>query len=217
MQGSFRLLAVAGLNAAAFSALLLFSGCTRSAPTAPPAQQPAARTQAAPAGPVAAKDAFYPMYKAARAWAPDISVLRITAKSLAGYKNEAGKAVMWEAVFASPGKATYRVFTYSTVDVPASMIYKGVNGGLELPWGGATRDVMPIDLSLFTVDSDAAYQAAAADGAEWLKKNPGKELAVLEMGDTWRFPVPVWHVMWGTASAGYAAWVDASTGKVLKR
>ena len=217
MQGSFRLLAVGGLHAAAFSALLLVAGCTRSAQTAPPAQQPAAQTQTAPTGPVAAKDAFYPMYKAARAWAPDISVLRLTAKTVAGYKNEGGKAVLWEAVFASSSKATYRVFTYSTVDVPTSMIYKGVNGGLELPWGGATRDVMPIDLTLFTVDSDAAYQAAAADGAEWLKKNPGKELAVLEMGDTFRFPVPVWHVMWGTTSAGYAAWIDASTGKVLKR
>ncbi|HEX4039250.1 MAG TPA: hypothetical protein VHX37_14425 [Acidobacteriaceae bacterium] len=216
MNRSFRLLAVGGVCAAAISALSLMIGCTRSAQTAPPVQQPEAQTQSAPAGPVAAKDAFWPMYKAAHAWASDVTALRLSAKTIPGVKNESGKAAMWEAVFASPSKATYRTFTWSVADVPSSMIYKGVNAGLEMPWGGATRDVMPIDLSQFNTDSDAAYQAAAADGAEWLKKNPGKDLSALEMGDTYRFQVPVWHVMWGTKSAGYAAWVDASSGKVLK-
>lgn len=207
------MLALAGV--AALSALL--TGCSRSkAPAAATQEAPAQESLSAPAGPVAAKDAFYPMYKAARAWAPDVEVLRLTEKTLAGYKNEGGKAAMWEAVFASPSKGTYRTFTYSIADVPSAMIYKGVNGGLELPWGGATRDSMPVDLSQFNTDSDAAYQAAAIDAGEWLKKNPTKELAVLEMGDTYKFPVPVWYIMWGSKTDGYAAWVDASSGKVLK-
>ncbi len=216
MRDVVRSCAAGVASAAALSALLLIFGCSPSnQPAAPSATQPAARTQAAPAGPVAAKDAFWPMYKEAHAWAPDVTVLRVTAKPVAGVQNAGGRAAMWEAVFASSSKARYRVFTYSTADVPPD-IYKGVNGGLEMPWGGATRDAMPIDLSQFNVDSDAAYQAAAVDAAEWLKKNPGKELASLEMGDTYRFQVPVWYVMWGTKSSGYAAYVDASSGKVLR-
>jgi hypothetical protein len=143
-------------------------------------------------------------------------VLRLTAKPVDGFPKQAGKAPMWEAVFASSSKAKYRIFTYSVADVPPS-VYKGVNGGLEIAWSGVTRDAMPVDLSQFNVDSDAAYLAASGDAAEWLKKNAGKEVSALEMGDSYRFPEPVWYVMWGTKSAGYAAYVDANSGKVLKR
>jgi hypothetical protein len=76
---------------------------------------------------------------------------------------------------------------------------------------------MPIDLTLFNVDSDAAYTAAVAAAADWLKNNPGKGLSAFEIGDTYKFQVPVWYVMWGTKALGYATIVDASTGKVLHK
>jgi len=85
-----------------------------------------------------------------------------------------------------------------------------------MPWGGVSRDAMPVDLTMFTVDSDEAYKAAAADAADWLKKNPGKQLATLEVGDTYKFAGPVWYAMWGNKTAGYTALVDASSGKVMK-
>ena len=44
-------------------------------------------------------------------------------------------------------------------------IYQGVITRLPAPWGGGTRDTMPIDLSLFNVDSDAAYQEPLGPGA----------------------------------------------------
>jgi hypothetical protein len=203
-------------SASAGLAVLLLAGCSRSNNQVvnPPAPQPQAQNTA-PAQPVAAKDAFWPMYKAAHEWASDVMVLRLTAKPVAGFKIADGKAPMWEAVFASSSHAKYRVFTYSITDVPPS-IYKGLNGGMELNWPGVTRDVMPVDMSQFNVDSDAAYQAAAADAAAWLRNNPNKELASLQMGDSYQFPVPVWYVMWGTKTAGYAAFVDASNGRVLK-
>lgn len=208
---------VAAGVAAALSLLSLAIGCSRSnQPAAPLANPPSAQAQPSSAGPVTAKDAFWPMYKAAHSWAPDVMVLRLTAKPVQGTQNTAGKAAMWQAVFASSSKAKYRTFTYSITDVPPD-IYKGVNGGLEMDWAGVTREAMAVDLSQFNVDSDAAYQAASTDAAAWLKKNPDKTLATIEMGDNYRFPSPVWYVMWGTKSAGYAAWVDASTGKVLKR
>lgn len=216
MKEVVRSFAVGVFSLAAMPALLMM-GCSGSSQPAPAAaSQSAAQTQKASAGPVSAKDAFWPMYKEAHAWASDVMVLRLTAKPVAGFQNQGGKAAMWEAVFASGSKAKYRTFTYSIADVPPD-IYKGVNGGMEVPWGGVTRDAMPVDVSSFNVDSDAAYLAASADAAEWLKKNPGKEVSAIEMGDTYRFQVPVWYVMWGTKSSGYAAWVDASSGKVLKR
>jgi hypothetical protein len=75
---------------------------------------------------------------------------------------------------------------------------------------------MPVDLALFSVDSDAAYQAAAKDAAPWLAKNPGKKLSMV-LGRTYKFGGPVWLVTWGdTKQGGYAVFVDASSGKVYK-
>ncbi len=199
-------------------AVLLLAGCSRtsSAPTAAanPAGGPSAQTVAAPQV-VPAKEAFWPMYKEAHSWAGDAEVMRVTAKVLPGFRNEAGKAGMWEAVFASPSLHKYRIYTYSIATAPPD-VYKGVVAGLEMAWGGPTRDAMPVDLSSFNVDSDAAYSAGAAQAADWLKKNPGKEIAAVEIGDTYKFQDPVWYLMWGTKQSGYATFVDASSGKVLK-
>ena len=198
-------------------ATMLAAGCSKSTKEVSVSKQSQApASQEAPAQPVAAKTAFWPMYTAAHQWAADIVVLRVDAKELPGYKNEAGKAAMWEAVFASPSRHEYRTYTYAIAAV-APNIYKGVDAGLEMPWGGETRDAMAIDMNAFNVDSDAAYQAAAAAAAEWLKKNPTKDLTTIAMGDTYKFQEPVWYVMWGTKQGGYAAFVDANSGKVLNR
>jgi hypothetical protein len=193
--------------------MLLLAGCASSNQPANPAAAPA--QPAAPPEIVTAKTAFWPMYKEAHTWAPDIVVMHLTAKPVPGFQNQGGKAAMWEAVFASPSLRTYRIFTNSIASVPPD-VFKGIRAGLAMPWGGATRDATPIDLTLFSVDSDAAFTAASADAAGWLKSNPGKELSAFELGDTSKFQVPVWYVMWGNKTAGYATIVDASSGKVLK-
>jgi hypothetical protein len=194
-------------------ATALLAGCASST------SSPSATTETAPAAKAApqvitAKTAFWEMYKTAHAWSSDAEPIRITAREIPGYKNEGGKAGMWEAVFGSPSLGSYRTFTYAIVDAPPS-ISKGVAAGLAIPWKGATRDAMPIETSMFNIDSDAAYTAAAADAATWMKNNPGKEISDFEIGDTYKFSTPVWYVMWGAKSAGYATIVDASSGKVL--
>jgi hypothetical protein len=194
-------------------AVLLLAGCASS--TQPGNQTAAPATPAAPPEIVTAKTAFWPMYKEAHSWAPDVVVIRVAAKPVPGFQNQAGKAAMWEAVFASPNLKTYRIFTNSIASVPPD-IYKGIRAGLAMPWGGATPDATPIDLTLFSVDSDAAFTAASADAAGWLKSNPGKELSAFALGDTSKFQVPVWYVMWGNKTSGYATVVDASSGQVLK-
>jgi len=199
----------------AMAVAVLLAGCSQSAKAPAGDESKAAKEAAGPPQLVTAKTAFWPMYTAARKWTPDLVTLGILPKEVPGFTNEAGKAAMWEAAFASPSLHQYRRYTYAITTVPPD-IYKGVVAGIRLPWGGATRDVMPLDTTLFNVDSDAAYQAAAADAAAWLKKNPDKKLSSLQLGNTYRFQAPVWYLSWGDKKSGYIAFVDATSGKVLK-
>jgi uncharacterized protein YceK len=197
-------------------AAVLLSGCSSTSNSTTPNPQPSAATQAAAAPEiVSGKTAFWEMYKTAHAWASDAQPIRLTMKDLAGYKNEGGKAGLWEAVFGSASLRSYRTFTYAIAAAPPN-VYKGVDAGIALPWAGPTRDAMVIDTSMFNTDSDEAYKTASADAAEILKKQPNLQVTEFEAGDTYKFPTPVWYILWGTKKAGYAAIVDASSGKVLK-
>jgi hypothetical protein len=196
-------------------AVLLLVGCSQ--PATPAASDtPAAAKPAGPASLVSAKTAFNPMYTSAVRWAPDVVLLSINPKEVPGFTNGEGKAAMWEAAFASPNLHKYRVDTYAITTVLPS-IHKGGSAGMPMPWGGASRDVMPVEVSSFNVDSDTAYKAAAAEAADWLKKNPDKKLSTIALGNTYKFQRPVWYVLWGDPkTVGYVAYVDANSGKVLK-
>ncbi len=206
-----------GLSAATVAALL-FAGCNSSSTPAVSDNSTAAKPAAeAPALPVTGKTAYYPLYKSAFSWSPDVVLMKIAAKDLTGFKKEGGKAAVWEVTFAAPSKHLMRVDTYSIATVLPD-IHKGGTEGLPLQWAGETRDAMPVQISSSTVDSDAAYQAAAADAAEWLKKNPEKPLTDIELGATAKLPDPFWYIVWGDEkSGGYREVVDATTGKVLKK
>jgi hypothetical protein len=208
-----KLLRYSVISSVALAALLV-AGCSKS--TAPLVSPDTADAKAsAPAVPVTAKIAFGALYKSARSWSPDVEILRMTPKELTGFKNAEGKAGMWEAVFAAPSKGQYRVYTYSVATVLPE-VHKGTSANLALAWAGPSRDAMPIDLALFNVDSDAGYQAAAADAATWLKKNPGEHLAAFELGSNYKFHAPVWYASWGDKKNGYIAFVDATSGKVYE-
>ena len=209
----------AGLKQCAVSAvvaMLLLAGCVETNKTPVTDESKTARAPAGPPEPVAAKTAFWPMYTAARHWSTDIEILRLTPREVPGFKNEAGKAAMWEAMFASPSLHQYRVYSYAIASSPPD-IFKGVSAGIREPWAGVTRDTMAVELTSFNIDSDAAYQAAAADGAAWLKKNPDKALSSFALGNTYRFQAPVWYLMWGDKKSGFVAFIDANSGKVLKQ
>jgi hypothetical protein len=196
-------------------AMLLVAGCLETTKTPVNDESKTAKAPAGPPEPVTAKTAFWLMYTPARRWSTDILIIRLTPKEVPGFKNEARKAAMWEAMFASPSLHQYRVYSYAIASSPPD-IFKGVSAGLRVPWDGVTRDAMPVELTSFNVDSDAAYQSAATDGAAWLKKNPDKPLSSLALGNVSRFHAPVWYLMWGDKKSGYVAYVDATNGKVLK-
>jgi hypothetical protein len=195
-------------------AALLITGCSQSAaPTN--GVQAAAVTPSGPPALVSAKTAFGPMYKSALAWSPDIQFITLAPKDVPGFTNAAGKAAMWEATFASPTLHQYRVYSYSVATVQPD-IHKGTGANFAEPWSGASRDAMPIDMSVSTVDSDVAYQAASGEAAAWLAKNPDKKLSSLQLASTYKFQAPVWYVSWGDKKGGYVALVDATSGKIYK-
>src|ERR1035441_4344302 len=205
-QRSFSAIAVAAL---------LVSGCSQSNKTSAN-NQSGANAPTGPAELVTAKTSFWPMYKSALAWSSDAETIRISAKEMPGFKNQAGKAALWEATFGSPSKHQYRVYTYA-IAAALPDIHKGAAAGLALAWSGKPRDAMPIDPTVFNIDSDTAYQTAATDAAPWLAKNPDKPLTSIELGNTYAFKSPVWYVAWGDKKSGYIGLVNATAGTLYKK
>ena len=204
------------IAATAVVAVVAMTACSE-APTPTQIEKAGVETKqepAKPAEPVAAQTAFYEMYKPARTWAPDLLALSLIGNEVPSMKSADGKFPMWTAVFVSPGRREARTFTYSVVDDGAT-IHKGVNVGGAEPWSGATPKSIPFQTTGFAVDSDAAYKTAYAKAEAWVKKHPGKKVA-FSLGSAARFPAPVWFIIWGDAKSGYAVYVNATTGTVIK-
>jgi hypothetical protein len=166
-----------------------------------------------PPAPIAAQTAFYEMYKPARTWAPDVQPLSLAGGDLPTMKQEGGKAPMWTAVFVSASRREARTFTYAVADGGGD-IRKGVSAGGAQGWSGDTPQSKAFQNSDFQTNSDAAYQAALEKAGDWVKAHPDKKPA-LYLGNSSKFPTPVWLVLWGNTKNGYAAYVSATTGKVL--
>jgi hypothetical protein len=199
--------------AAALACVLFLTSCSQT-PKASPKGEAEAAKPAVPGSPVSGKTAFWEMYKSAHAWATDLVPLTLESETVAGVKNESGKAAMWTATFGSLRKHEARTYTYAVV-AQAPDIAKGVSVGRGLQWSGPTQSTLPFDTSDFSVDSDGAYQTALAQAAEWVKRHPGKEPS-LAMGNASRFDGPVWLVHWGDQKSGYAVYVSAKSGAVVK-
>jgi hypothetical protein len=198
-------------------AVLMMAGCSQSTKPSVTDQSAAAGAPAGPPELVTAKTAFWPMYKSAMAWSGDAQVIRLSQKDVPGFKNQAGKAAMWEAAIGSPGKHQYRLYTFAIATVLPD-IHKGAAAGNPRPWSGQTREAMPIDVTVFNTDSDTAYKTSAADAAAWLAKNPDKPLTSLELGSTYDFKSPVWYIAWGNKkSGGYISLVNATSGTLYKK
>jgi len=173
-------------------------------------QQPAAGTQLEP---VAAKTAFWEMYKPARSWAADLLVLSLASNEIPGVKSEAGRFGMWAAVFVSPARQEARTFTYSVAATGNTP--KGVSAGVAQRWTGSTLQSQAFRVSDFAIDSEAAYQAALAKANVWVKQHPDKKAALI-LASASRFSVPVWYVIWGSKTSGYAVFVNAVNGAPIK-
>jgi hypothetical protein len=204
------------IAATAVAAVVAMTACSE-APTPTEITKAGVEARQAPAKPpepVAAQTAFYEMYKPARTWAPDLLVLSLTSNEVPSMKSVDGKFPMWTAVFVSPSRREARTFTYSVVD-DGTTIHKGVDAGGAQAWTGATAKSTPFQTTGFVVDSDAAYKTAYAKAEAWVKKHPGKK-AAFSLGSATRFPAPVWFIIWGDNKSGFAVYVNATLGTVIK-
>ena len=201
--------------AIALACILFLASCSQT-PQASTKGEAETAKPSAPEGPISGKTAFWEMYKSAHAWATDLVPLTLQSQAVAGVKNDSGKAAMWKATFGSLRKHEARTYTYA-VAAQAPDIAKGVSVGRALPWSGPTQSALPFDTADFSIDSDGAYQKALAqaEAAAWVKHHPGKEPS-LAMGNASRFDGPVWLVHWGDAKSGYAVYISAKSGAVVK-
>jgi hypothetical protein len=203
------------IAATAVAAVVAMTACSE-APTPTEIKKAEVETKKEPPKPpepVAAQTAFYEMYKPARTWAPDLLALSLISNDVPSVKSEGGKFPMWTAVFVSPSRREARTFTYSVVDDGVN-VHKGVDAGGAQSWTGATPKSRPFQTTEFVVNSDAAYKTAYAKAEAWVTKHPDKKVA-FSLGSAARFPAPVWFIIWGSTTSGYAVYVNATTGMVI--
>jgi hypothetical protein len=200
------------LTCALVSTFLVFlTGCSSEAP------KPAAeKEKAKPAEPVTGRFAFYEMYRTARAWAPDIEVLRLASIPITEVKSQAGKAGAWQATFVSERLGRARTYTYSVVEAEGNL-HQGVFGTGDEAYTGPKGQTKPFRILALKIDSDAAYETALKKGAEYAKKNPNMPVTFL-LESTKRFPDPAWRVVWGESvgTSNFSIFVDATTGDYLE-
>jgi hypothetical protein len=198
-------------------AALLMAACSEN--QQPQSSQAATDAKAASATPepVTGKTAYWAMYKSAYTWANDVVPLKLESKSVAGVKNDAGKAGMWTGTFGSARRAEVVEISYSVVADPATDTMKGVSVGHGLPYSGPTPDVMPFQGSDIAFDSDAAYKTASVEAAGWLKTHPDKQPEFILGNNLRTFAAPVWYVKWGDTKDGYNAFINTKTGAIAKR
>ena len=189
---------------------LLLAGCS----SEPPATVKKAPEK--PPEPVTGRQALQQMYIAARGWAADIQVLKLTSILMPEVKATPGTAPAWQAMFVSASQSKARSYTYSVIESEGNL-HKGVFAGLDQSWSGPSGVSKPFPMAAIKVDSDAAYQTASKKGAEYDKKNPGKPINFLLESNT-KFPDVTWRVIWGESvgTSNFSVFIDASTGQYLE-
>ena len=203
------------IGAATVAAAIFLQACSQ-APQAPAKTESEAKKEAPKvAEAIEARTAYFEMYKPARAWATDLLALTLKSGSVPSIKNHEGRAGVWTAVFVSPSRKEARTFTYAVAD-DGKNIRKGIDVSDKLVWNGATQTSKAFANGEFSVDSDDAYKAAAVKAADWIKTHPNAPVT-FALGNTSRFPAPVWYIMWGTSKDGYAVYVNATTGAVIDK
>jgi hypothetical protein len=177
----------------------------------------AKKAAAGPPEPVLAKTAFYEMYTPAHTWAGDLQPISLKSGEVAGVKNSEGKAGLWTAVFGSPAQRMSRTYTYAVAEQSPN-IFKGVKADGPEPWAGPTTSALTFQTGDFTIDSDAAYKAAATKAGDWLKdpEHAAKSVS-LSLGAATRFPAPVWYILFGDSKNGFVALVNATTGNIIAK
>ena len=191
--------------------VLLFSACSE-APKSPETKAPKKLPE-----PLTGRQAFQMMYPQARIWAVDAQPLELRSINLSLVKPEKGKTGGWQAIFVSPSLGKSRAYTYSAVEAEGNL-HEGVFAGTAQDYAVGRGSSQPFLSAALKIDSDEAYDIAAKNSTDYIKKNPDKSISYL-LEHNKRFPDPSWRVIWGesVSSSDYSVFVDATTGMFLER
>ena len=149
-------------------------------------------------------------------WQPDAVPFHMESALNAESNGHDGKSTIWRAMFASPSRRTYKVFTCSGSRLKDEAPL-GVTSGAEIAYG-PTIPALMFQTFLLTTDSDQAYTTAQEKGgAKLMEKNPQQPvLYTLDWNP--KDKALLWVVFYGnstTESKGIGV-IDASTGKFLR-
>ncbi len=168
--------------------------------------------------PITGLTALYRAFSTARAWAPDVQILRVSSVNLPDIKSEPGHAPAWQVTLVSPSLGQMRSYTYSVVEASATM-RKGIFSDNPQPWSRDTSSAKPFIIAAAKKDTDEIYKTVIAQkkATEYSAKHPGMPISyLLELNST--SPDAVWRVIWGESASRseFSGVVDATTGQFLE-
>ena len=161
--------------------------------------------------------AAFRMFGAARQWAQDALLLRMENIEIAEVKGGGGKSGAWRAVFVSPQSGRQREFSYAVVESREISVKEGVFAQLPVAYV-ANSQLKPFLMAALKVDWTKAYEIAAKESADYIKKHPDSPVQ-FELSFTGQTPNVAWRVAWGQSvgRSGNSIYVDASTGFILRK
>jgi len=205
--------AVAAVVLGTMSLVACGPSATQTSNVAPATQPPAPKKE-----PVfyTGKSCLSQMAGMAARWAPDALPYHLESALNAESDGHDGKSTVWQAMFASPSRRTYRVFTCSGSRLPDSPPL-GVTSTPEAPFSPSVLQLMFQPFQLAT-DSDTVYTLAQEKGgSKLMEKNPKQPILYLLDWDTKNKQL-LWVVLYGDSvkEAKGRGVIDATSGKFLR-
>ncbi|MFZ1052795.1 MAG: hypothetical protein WBP65_09315 [Candidatus Sulfotelmatobacter sp.] len=193
---------------------VIFVACS-SSPT-PPSTTPSPAAEKKEPALYTAKNCMSQMANAAARWQPDAMPVHLESGLNAESTGHDGKSTIWRAMFASPGRGTWRTFTCSGSRLKEEAPI-GVTSSTEITSSPDMSRAM-FQSMLLIVDSDKAFAIAQENGgANVLKNNPQQPIVYSLDWDSSKKQL-VWVIMYGTShsDAKGVGVIDATTGKFLR-
>jgi len=149
-------------------------------------------------------------------WAPDALPYHMESELNAESDGHDGKSTVWQAMFASPSRRTYRVFTCSGSRLPNAPPL-GATSTPEAPYSPTVPQLMFQQFQVGT-DTDQAYALAQEKGgAKLMEKNPKQPVLYFLDWDSKNKQL-LWVVVYGESGkdAKGRGVIDATSGKFLR-
>ncbi len=179
-----------------------------------PEQSQSAKPAPKPAEYETGRVAFQKLYLSARGWAGDATPFRLQSQYSPDAPLSEGKAGLWRASFASPGRRMMKMFIWSGLVGPDAP-ERGVSFTTEDSWNPTNTSTHPFSFEFLKVDSDKAYDVAEKNGGSKLTKKDPKQPVFFVLDWDNAKNMLIWHVIYGTTQddAKLRVAVNASTGE----